>query len=66
MSDQGGYIQKNSVSIDRMLRTIKLFASVINANLGKMRTAPTFSLVSMSSRVQSVQLTYRQPIRAER
>lgn len=35
--------QKNSVSMERMLRTIKLFARVTKASLGKMSTAPISS-----------------------
>lgn len=36
----GRCLQKNSVSIDLILRTIRLLAKVTKASLGKIKTAP--------------------------
>ena len=61
--------QKNSVNMDRMLNTIRLFASVTNANLGKIRTAPVAHDVSLPHKpmilVWKLGHTYCQPIGTE-
>jgi len=42
-------LQKNSISIDLMLNTIRLFARVTKASRGKIKTAPMVSVASMVS-----------------
>jgi hypothetical protein len=52
--------------MERILRTIRLFASVTNANLGKIKTAPIVMISTSAGATSVIKLTNSEPVSTER